>query len=99
MIPYDKYIGEFVVLITNAFTNPEDISGIRKSNSRVFKFKGKYVLARPLTIEDLKDEDFVDWLNSMWGHKETNIKTFIKNRCKSEQTTHPTSPLQSKEKG
>lgn len=80
MIPYDKYIGEYVVLITNAFATPEDISGIRNSNSRIFRFKGKYVLARPLTLEDLKDEDFIDWLNSMWGHKELNIKSFLRSK-------------------
>lgn len=80
MIPFDKYLDKYAVLATNYFNNFEDLYGIRIHDSQVFKFKGKYVIARPLTKEDLKDEDFLHWLDSVWKHDETNLKLFLKHK-------------------
>ena len=64
--------------MTNNFSSPEQLPGIRDEQVKAFKFKGFYVLVRPVTKEDLKDEDFVQWLNSIWKHDEKNIKSFLK---------------------
>lgn len=78
MIDFMKYIGSYVVLMTNDVDSPEELPGIRNKQEKVFKFKGHYVLARPITLEDIKDEDFQLWLNSIWKHDESNVKSFLK---------------------
>jgi hypothetical protein len=44
---------------------------------KIFRYKQKYVLARTLTIEDLKDEDYVDCLHNMWKSK-TELDKFLR---------------------
>lgn len=79
MIDFTKYIGKYIVLMTNDFLTQEELPGIRDELSKVFKYGGAFVLVRPLTVEDLKDEDFILWLHSMWKHAEVNIINFVKN--------------------
>jgi len=85
MIDFSPYLEDYVVLMTNDFTSPEQLPGIRDKHVKVFKFKGLYVLARPVTKEDLKDEDFVQWLNSVWKHDENNLKSFLKHKKEYEE--------------
>lgn len=66
--------------MTNNFLHPEELPGIRDEQAKVFKYGGTYVQVRPLTTEDLKDDDFIQWLQSMWKHDETSVKMFIKNK-------------------
>lgn len=80
MIPFEDYVGEYVVLVTKSVGTLEEISGIRTNLSKAFRFKKKWVLARPLLKDDLRDEDFLCWLDSVWGRKELNLKSFIKHR-------------------
>jgi len=80
MIDFSKYLGKPIVLSTKYFDSEEDVSGIRSKSSTliVLKFKGRFVAARPLTKDDLKDEDFLQWMQSMWNSDTTKILTFIK---------------------
>ena len=80
MIEFHKYLGKDVVLITNSFNSYEEISGIRIQDSKAFRFKDRWVLTRTLTLTDLKDEDYLQWLDSMWGHDEENIKLFLRHK-------------------
>lgn len=80
MIDFCKYVHKHVVLFTNSFGSVEELSGIRTGTSTIFRFKKKWVAARPLTPEDLKDEDFVHWLDSMWSHDEAKLKAFLKHK-------------------
>jgi hypothetical protein len=79
MIDFTKYIGSYIVLMTNDFFTPEEVPGIRDGQAVVFRYGGVYTLVRPLIAEDLKDEDFIPWLHSMWKHDEKNIINFIRN--------------------
>jgi|WetSurSiteA1Bulk_404760.scaffolds.fasta_scaffold61643_2 hypothetical protein len=90
MIDFTPYLGDYVVLMTNDFASPDQLPGIRDEQVKVFKFKGLYVLARPVTKDDLKDEDFVQWLNSIWKHDEKNVKTFLKYKQEYEEKTKKT---------
>jgi hypothetical protein len=80
MIAFDKYLGKDVVLITNSFDSIEEISGIRIDDSKLFKYKDRWVLVRTLTEEDLRDEDYLPWLSSLWGHNESNLKSFLRHK-------------------
>ena len=80
MISFSTYIGEHIVLSTKFFSSPEELSGIRTNDSKVFKYRNQFVIVRALNEDDLKDEDFVPWLDSMWVHNETNIKLFLRHR-------------------
>lgn len=80
MIDFTKYVGEYVVLMTNDVDSPEELPGIRNKQEKVFKFKGHYVLVRPVTKEDVMDEDFAQWLTSIWKHDEANVKSFLRNK-------------------
>lgn len=80
MIAFDKYLGQDIVLITNSVDSLEDISGIRINESKLFKYKDKWVWARALTLHDLKDDDYLHWLDSMWGHDETHLKSFLRHK-------------------
>lgn len=80
MIPFEKYVGEYAVLITNSVSDKDEISGIRTNQSKLFQFKKKWVVARPLTKEDLRDYSFICWLDSVWDHEEINLKSFIKHK-------------------
>ena len=80
MIQFEAYVGEYIILITNPVCTPEEIFGIRSETDKIFKFKGQYVLVRAINQEDLRDDDFVLWLDSMWGHNEINLKKFIRYR-------------------
>jgi hypothetical protein len=64
-IDFNNYIGKYIVLVTNYKTTLSKLP-VSIANMQVFRYKQKYVLARYLTIEDLKDEDFVDCLHNMW---------------------------------
>jgi hypothetical protein len=79
MIDFNSYLGQYIVLATKYAKNPKDISDIRIQDSKIFKVADRWVIARKLIEEDLKDEDFYLWLNSMWD-KERNLKLFILNR-------------------
>jgi len=85
MISFDNYVGEYVVLITNSFDSLDDISGIRINNSRVFKYKNQWVIARQLTLEDIKDIDFLMYLSSIWQHDELKLKSFIRHKVVNEE--------------
>jgi hypothetical protein len=85
MINFTLYIGEPVVLATNDTRTVEELSGIRVEYGDIFKYDGRYVIARPLTARDLKDPDYVDWLNSMWHHDEKNIRKFLQYKRKYEE--------------
>jgi len=87
MINFTKYINEYVVRITKDYDDPIEISGIRISDSKLVKFKQKWVLVRKLTKDDVRDEDFVDQLENNWKHDESAIKTFL--RYKREEKTKP----------
>jgi len=87
MIDFSPYIGKFVVLVTNDFATPDQLFGIRSEFAKIFRFKGQYVAARAVTKDDLKDEDFVQWLNSIWRHDELNIKVFLKYKKEYEEKT------------
>lgn len=87
MINFEPYLGKAVVLITKEVDSPDDISGIRIDTSTVFKFKNKWVLARPLTAEDLQDEDFIGHLNSIWKHDEDLLKSFLRHKKEYGKTT------------
>lgn len=78
MIDFSRYIGKHIVLVTNFNPEYEALSGIRISNAQLFKFKGKWVIARPLTKSDVDDEDFICFLESMWHHDEVQLKAFVK---------------------
>ena len=91
MIDFTKYIGKYIVLMTNDFLTQEELPGIRDEQSKVFKYGGAFVMVRPLTLEDLKDEDFVLWLHSMWKHDEVNIINFVKNGRRHENKTKASS--------
>ena len=78
MIDFTPYIGEYLVLVTNDFEDPQELSGIRNDDSKVFKYKGLYTLVRPITRVDLKDEDFVQFLTSTWKDDLNNLKYFLK---------------------
>lgn len=78
MIDFTPYIGEYLVLVTNDFEDPQELSGIRNDSSKVFKYKGLYTLVRPVTREDLKDEDFLQFLTSMWKDDLNGLKFFLK---------------------
>lgn len=80
MIPFEQYIGEYVVLVTKSVADPDEISGIRTNLSKLFRFKKKWVVARQLLRDDVRDEDFLCWLDSVWGREELNLKSFIKHR-------------------
>ncbi len=89
MIDFTKYVGEYIVLVTNLTKDVNRISGIRSSNLGIelFSFKKQYVCARQLTKEDLKDEDFVSWLNSMWPDERKLLN--FKNHKAQWQNTNP----------
>ena len=87
MIPFTNYIGEHIVIASKYFSSPNELSGIRSYDSKIFKFRNQYVLTRALTDSDLKDEDFVPWLESMWAYKETNLKLFLRHRKEYETKT------------
>jgi len=80
MIPFNDYLGQHIVLASKYFSSPEELSGIRTDESRIFQFRKQFVLTRALRPNDLKDEDFVPWLESMWGHRELNLKNFLRHR-------------------
>jgi hypothetical protein len=93
MIDFSKYIDRYIVLMTNSFSHPEDLPGIRNKESRIFKYGGTYVMVRPFTKDDLKDDDFIQWMSSMWKHNEVNITNFLKNSKHYESKIKPkTSP-------
>lgn len=77
MIDFQKYIGFPVVLVTNFTKDSNRISGIRDERLNLHKFKRQFVIARELTSKDLKDEDFVDYLNKMWP-EEKSLRSFLK---------------------
>jgi hypothetical protein len=81
MIDFTKYLGEYIVLITNFTKDVNRISGIRNSNLgiEIYSYKKQYICARQLTKNDLRDEDFVTWLNSMWAD-EHKLKLFINHK-------------------
>jgi hypothetical protein len=75
-INFQDYIGEYIVLTTNFAPMlkklPDTLPGLK-----VICYKQKFVLAKALTVEDLSDEDFVDYLNKMWKTAE-DLKRFIR---------------------
>lgn len=71
-----NYIGKYIVLITN-YTVKNTFKDIAPE-LRIVKYKQKYVLARTLKEDDLKDEDFVDYLSNMWKTN-SEINNFLKN--------------------
>ena len=77
MIDFHKYIGEHIVLVTNFAKSLDRIIGIRTdlTKEQVFTYKKQFVRARMLRVDDLKDEDFVQWLNAMWPN-ETILKQY-----------------------
>ena len=79
MIDFSKFIGKYVVLVTNYTGTPDELFGIRndKSSIELFTIHDKYVCVRILDESDLKDDDFVQWLNTMWVD-EIQLITFLK---------------------
>jgi hypothetical protein len=75
---FDKYIGKYIVLVTNFVPLPDKIFGIRNSTLGIelFKYKGQFVCVRVLLADDLRDEDFVQWLAAMWPNEDKLI-TFL----------------------
>jgi hypothetical protein len=86
MIDFSKYINEWAVLITNFTCDPQDLYGISIIDAKVFKYHNKWVIVRKLTLEDVRNEDFVDWMNSMWNRDEAKLKLFL--RYKHEELSH-----------
>lgn len=80
MINFADYLGKEVVLVTNSFDSVEEISGIRIEEATLFRYKDKWVWARALTLHDLKDDDYLHWLDSMWGHDENHLKSFLRHK-------------------
>ena len=79
MIDFNKFIGKYVILVTNYTDSPDELFGIRDELSTIelFTIRNKYVCVRILNESDLKDEDFVQWLNTMWPDEQQLI-LFIK---------------------
>ena len=79
MIDFSKFIGKYVVLVTNYTGTPDELTGIRndKSSIELFTINNKYICVRILDESDLKDDDFVQWLNTMWID-ESQLITFLK---------------------
>lgn len=88
MIDFSKYIGKHIILVTNYFDSPDDLFGIRNelSGIELFTVNNKYVCVRILTLDDLKDEDYLQWLNTMWPTEQSltifrkNLKKWIKRK-------------------
>jgi hypothetical protein len=80
MIDFSTYIGQEVVLITNSFDSFDEISGIRINDSKLFKYKDKWVWARSLTLQDLKDDDYLQWLDNIWRHDENHLRSFLRHK-------------------
>jgi hypothetical protein len=83
MIDFSKYVGKHVKIVTNFTDSPELLFGIRDDilGIELFTINGRYVCASILTAEDLKDEDFVQWLNTMWP-SEPLLINFLKMKSK-----------------
>jgi len=80
MIDFSKYLGESIVLVTNFVKSPDRIIGIRDNRSiDIFSYQKHYVCARPLREDDLKDEDFVQWLAAMWPEEQA-LKSYKTNK-------------------
>lgn len=86
MIDFAEYLDKPVVLITNEMETLREISETLLPGTtfliRSFRFpkmdgpNQKYCLARNLKLEDLNDEDFIIYLNSMWKST-SNIDLFL----------------------
>jgi hypothetical protein len=79
MIDYTLYINKPIVLTSKYFS---EITELPNLNLSIYKFKNKYVCVKILTKSDAEDEDFVDWLNTIWKHTEKNIKQFLRHAKK-----------------
>jgi hypothetical protein len=79
MIDFSQYVGKPIVLVTNYTNSAEELFGnIDESvGVNLFIMDKRYVCVRNLMAEDLKDEDYIPWLNTMWP-TETLLNTFIK---------------------
>jgi len=77
MIDFKKYVGKPVILVTNFTDDISKIYGIRTERLHLCSFKNQWAIVRDLTEKDLKDEDFVDWLNNMWPD-EKKLKLFLR---------------------
>ena len=79
MIDFSKYVNKPIVLVTNYTNSAEELLNNVDESTGVdlFVINKRYVCVRKLTLEDLKDEDFVPWLNTMWP-TEIVLTTFLK---------------------
>jgi sulfur relay (sulfurtransferase) DsrF/TusC family protein len=87
MIDFNKFIGKNAVLVTNYTNTPDELFGIRNELSTIelFTINNRYICVRTLNESDLKDDDFVQWLNTMWSD-ETELITFLKSIKKCPQS-------------
>lgn len=76
MIDYALYINKPIILTSKYFSEITELPNLE--TLPIYKFKNKYVCVRTLTKSDVEDEDFVDWLNTIWKHDERHIKSFLR---------------------
>jgi hypothetical protein len=79
MIDFNQYIGKPIVLVTNYHNTASDLYSSIDVSAGIYLYNidKRYVCTRALEAEDLKDEDYVQWLNTMWP-TETTLITFLK---------------------
>lgn len=77
-IDFNKYIDKPIVLVTNFCTNRDEVLTKIEPPHGLYRFKQQWIVARPLTVQDVEDEDFNTWLHNMWGKNELSIKAFIR---------------------
>jgi sulfur relay (sulfurtransferase) DsrF/TusC family protein len=79
MIDFSRYIGKPIVLVTNYTNSAEELFGNMDETAGIelFVMEKRYICVRKLMPEDLKDEDFIPWLNTMWP-TEILLTTFLK---------------------
>ncbi|MHA2093042.1 MAG: hypothetical protein ACW98F_00165 [Candidatus Hodarchaeales archaeon] len=87
-VPLNKYVGQFIVLITNDNTSRESIEGLRINGiTHLYSYpvdgETKFVLTRALTKEDLHEdnEEYINYLQNQW-ESEQKIQEFLTNKVK-----------------
>jgi len=72
-------VGQWVVLVSNDEANSKDLLNFNLScpaQIRQYPNGGKFVLTRKLTDQDIQDEDFCQYLISVWD-TEDKLAQFI----------------------
>jgi sulfur relay (sulfurtransferase) DsrF/TusC family protein len=80
MTDFSKYFDKYIVLVTNYTTSPQELKSLKSEqyDIKIVKYNDKYVCVRSLKEDDLRDEDYVIWLQTMWQIEE-DITLFLRN--------------------